>query len=137
MAIGVNKVILVGRLGRDPEVKYTKSGKAVVNFSIATTEKWGGEDHTEWHNLVAWDKLAEVCGEYLFKGSLVYVEGSLRTRSWEKGGEKRYATDVHVRNMQMLGNGDEKKEEKGYSPREETYPQREEQGPVQEDDIPF
>ena len=99
----VNKVILVGNLGKDPEVKYTQSGKAVCNFSIATTERYNKEDHTEWHNIVAWGKLAEICGEYLAKGSRVYIEGKITTRKWEdKEGITRYTTEIIAREMKML-----------------------------------
>ena len=106
----VNKVILVGNLGADPEVRYTPSGAAVANFSVATTETWkdksSGEkkEQTEWHKIVAWRRLGEICGEYLRKGSQVYIEGSLQTRSWEdKEGVKRYTTEVVAYKMQMLG----------------------------------
>jgi single-strand DNA-binding protein len=106
---GVNKVILIGNLGRDPEIRYTTSGQAVANFTVATTEvrtnKDGKRDEfTEWHRIVAWGRLAEICGEYLSKGKTVYVEGTLRTRSWEdKEGKKRWTTEVVAQNMQMLG----------------------------------
>jgi single-strand DNA-binding protein len=106
---GVNKVILIGNLGRDPEIRYTTSGQAVANFTIATTEvrtnKDGKRDEfTEWHRIVAWGRLAEICGEYLSKGKTVYIEGALRTRSWEdKEGKKRWTTEVIAQNMQMLG----------------------------------
>ncbi len=106
---GVNKVILIGNLGRDPEIRYTTSGQAVSNFTIATTEvrpnKSGEKDEfTEWHRIVAWGRLAEICGEYLSKGKTVYIEGTLRTRSWEdKEGRKRWTTEVVAQNMQMLG----------------------------------
>jgi len=106
---GVNKVILIGNLGRDPEIRYTTSGQAVANFTVATTEvrtnKDGKRDEfTEWHRIVAWGRLAEICGEYLSKGKTVYVEGTLRTRSWEdKEGKKRSITEVVAQNMQMLG----------------------------------
>ncbi len=88
MARGVNKVILIGHLGRDPELKFTPSGVAVTKFTLATTERWkdkdgNPQDHTEWHNIVLWRKLAEIAGEYLKKGRQVYIEGRLRTRSWE------------------------------------------------------
>ncbi len=107
----VNKVILLGNLGRDPEVRYTASSVAVVNFSIATSEKWTdkqtGEkrEHTEWHNIVAWRKLAEICGSYLKKGSQVYVEGKLQTREWEdkETGKTRYKTEILIHDMKMLG----------------------------------
>ena len=104
----VNKVILIGNLGRDPEIKFTTSGDAVVNFSIATTERWTKDgqknEKTEWHRIVAWRRLAEICGEYLKKGSQVYIEGKLQTRSWEdKDGNKRYTTEIVANNLQMLG----------------------------------
>lgn len=105
----INKVILVGNLGRDPEVRYTADGRAVANFSMATSEKWKdkntGEmvERTEWHNIVAWGKLGEICGEYLAKGRQVYIEGRLQTRSWEKDGVTRYTTEVIASEMKMLG----------------------------------
>lgn len=106
----VNKVILIGNLGRDPEMKYTQSGTAVANFSIATTETWKDKEtgekkeQTEWHKIVAWRRLGEICGEYLKKGSLVYIEGALQTRKWEdKEGNARYTTEVVAHKMQMLG----------------------------------
>jgi single-strand DNA-binding protein len=101
---GVNKAILVGNLGKDPDMKYTQSGKAMVNFSLATTERWGGEDRTEWHNIVMFDRLAEIANEYLRKGRTVYIEGRIQTRSWEdQSGNKRYITEIVASNMQMLG----------------------------------
>jgi single-strand DNA-binding protein len=109
MSGSVNKVILVGRLGRDPEVKYTPSGAPVAKFSLATDETFkdrSGEQqkHTEWHNIVAWNKLAEICGEYLTKGKLVYIEGSIRSRQWEdQAGNKRTTYEIIARTMQMLG----------------------------------
>lgn len=109
MARGVNKVILVGNLGQDPEVRYMTSGDAVTNVSLATTKQWrdreSGEDKskTEWHRLVFFRRLAEIAGEYLKKGSQVYVEGELRTRDWEKEGQKHYTTEIVVNEMQMLG----------------------------------
>ena len=106
---GVNKVILVGHLGRDPEVRYTKSGQAVASFSLATSEKWTdkntSEKHekTEWHRIVAWGKLGEICGEYLVKGKQVYIEGRLQTREWEDNdGNKRHTTEIVASNMTML-----------------------------------
>ena len=107
--MAVNKVMLIGNLGRDPEIRYTTSGQAVANFTLATTEKYtnkSGErqEDTEWHRIVAWGRLAEICGEYLTKGRMVYIEGSIRTRSWEdKEGNTRYTTEIVARNMQMLG----------------------------------
>lgn len=105
----INKVILVGNLGQDPEVKYMPSGGAVTNISIATTDSWKdkatGEkkENTEWHRVVFFNRLAEIVGEYLRKGSQVYIEGNLRTRSWEDNGVKRYSTEIVAREMQMLG----------------------------------
>ena len=105
---GVNKVILIGNLGGDPEVRYTPSGAAVVNVNLATNESWtdrSGErqERTEWHRLVLWSKLAEIAGQYLRKGSKVFVEGRLQTRSWDdQSGQKRYTTEVVVNDLQML-----------------------------------
>jgi single-strand DNA-binding protein len=105
---GVNKVILIGNLGSDPDVKFTPSGVPVANFNLATSESWtdrNGErqERTEWHRLVLWRKLAEIAGQYLKKGSKLYVEGRLQTRSWDdQSGQKRYTTEVEVRDMQML-----------------------------------
>ena len=107
---GVNKVILVGNLGADPEVKYLSNGTTVANFRIATSEnrvnRTSGEKTTttEWHRIVAFGRLAEICGEYLSKGKQVYIEGKIRTRSWDdKEGNKRYATEIVANQMQMLG----------------------------------
>lgn len=108
MARGVNKVILIGNLGKDPEVKYFANGDAFCNVSIATSESWtdkqSGEkkERTEWHSVVFTRKLAEIVGQYLAKGSKVYVEGSLRTRKWERDGVDHYTTEVVARDMQML-----------------------------------
>ena len=108
MARGVNKVILVGNLGRDPETRYTQGGSAVTQFSIATSDSWrdkaSGEqqDRTEWHNIVCFARLAEIAGEYLRKGSKVYIEGSLRTSNWEQDGQKKYRTEIMARELQML-----------------------------------
>ena len=106
----VNKVILVGRLGKDPDTKYMPSGDAVTNFSIATSENWkdkqSGEkkEKTEWHNIDAFRRLGEICGEYLRKGSQVYIEGKLQTRKWQdKNGNDRYTTEIVANEMQMLG----------------------------------
>ena len=108
---GVNKVILVGRLGKDPEVRHLENGATVANFSIATSETYKdrqtGErrEQTEWHNVVLWRGLAEVAEKYVKKGDMIYVEGKLRTRSWEKDGITRYTTEVVGDNMTMLGGG--------------------------------
>lgn len=110
MARGVNKVILVGNLGRDPEMKYTASGAAIANITIATSDSWNdkqtGEkvEKTEWHRVVAFQRLAEIMGEYLKKGSQVYIEGRLQTRKWQdQNGQDRYTTEVVANDMQMLG----------------------------------
>lgn len=104
----VNKVILIGNLGADPEIRYTQNGTAVATFSLATTERRKGQDGqvqemTEWHRIIAWQRLAEICGEYLSKGSKVYVEGRLQTRKWkDKDGNDRYTTEIVARDMKML-----------------------------------
>lgn len=110
MARGVNKVILLGFLGNDPEVKYTANGSAVTNISVATSEQWKDKQtgemqtRTEWHKIVFFGKLAEIAGQYLKKGSQVYVEGSLRTNKYtDKNGIERYSTDIHATEMQMIG----------------------------------
>lgn len=109
--MSVNKVILVGNLGKDPEVRYTQTGSAVANFSLATSEQWNDKDgkrqeRTEWHNIVVWGKSAEHCGQYLSKGRQVFVEGSIRTRSYDdKSGNKRYITEVVAQRVQFLGSG--------------------------------
>jgi len=104
----VNKVILVGNLGSDPELRRTQSGTAVVSFSIATSEKWTDKngqqnEDTEWHNITAWNKQAEILAQYLQKGSSVYIEGKLKTSSWDDNGVKKYKTDIIVREFQFLG----------------------------------
>ena len=134
----INKVILIGRLGADPEIRYTPSGAEVANFRIATSEVWtnkegGKEERTEWHRIVAWRGLAKICGEYLSKGKLVYIEGRLRTRSWEdREGNKRSTTEIEATEMKMLGapgeqNRKAKEPETEYAP-----PQTKD-----EEDIPF
>ncbi|MCC6806487.1 MAG: single-stranded DNA-binding protein [Deltaproteobacteria bacterium] len=106
---GVNKVIIVGHLGADPEVRYTQSGQAVASFNVATSETFNDkngerQERTEWHRIVAWAKLAELCGEYLKKGRQVYLEGRLQTRQWDdKDGHKRYTTEIVAQNVQFLG----------------------------------
>jgi len=110
MARGINKVILVGNLGADPDTRYMPSGKAVTNIRIATSESWKDkqtgdqQERTEWHGIVLYDKLGEIAAEYLRKGSQVYIEGALRTRKWQdKEGKDRYTTEIIARDMQMLG----------------------------------
>ncbi len=113
VAVSVNKVILVGNLGKDPELRYTPSGVAVANFSLATTETYKDRDgnrqnKTEWHNIVAWRQLAEICGKYLHKGKQVYIEGKLTTRKWQdRDGVDRYTTEIVADQMQMLGRAGE------------------------------
>jgi single-strand DNA-binding protein len=108
---GVNKVILIGNLGADPEIRYTSNGTAVANFRLATTERWNNptgekEERTEWHRIVAFGKLGEICGEYLAKGKQVYIEGRIQTRTWEdKDGNQRTTTEIIATGMQMLGAG--------------------------------
>ena len=103
----LNKVMLIGNLGKDPELKYTSAGVAVATFSMATSESWKDADgnkqeKTEWHNIVVWRKLAEIVGEYLKKGSKIYIEGKLQTRSYEKDGIKKYITEIVAHEMVML-----------------------------------
>jgi single-strand DNA-binding protein len=143
--VGVNKVILVGNLGADPEVRYSSAGTAVVNFRLATSENWtnkegGKETRTDWHRVVAFGKLGEICAEYLRKGKQVYVEGKLRTRSWDdKEGNKRWITEVVAGNMVMLGQASEQAKAMGGEPMAKEPPPGE--GPPepqhQEEDIPF
>ena len=108
MARGLNKAMLIGRLGKDPDVRYMQSGMAVANFTLATNEDWSdkstGEkkEKTEWHYIVAFGKLGEICGKYLSKGKQVYVEGRLQTRSWEQDGTTRYRTEIVASDMRML-----------------------------------
>ena len=109
--MSVNKVILVGRLGQNPEVKYTPSGAAVANFSVATNESWVDkagqkQERTEWHRVVVWGKVAELCGKYLAKGRQVYLEGRMQTRQWQdKDGQTKYTTEVNAQTVQFLGAG--------------------------------
>ncbi len=142
---GINKVILIGRLGRDPEIRYTPGGAAVANFTMATSEEWRDketgekQERTEWHRVVAWRRLGEICGEYLKKGSQVYIEGRLQTRDWEdRDGNKRYTTEIIAQNMQMLdragsiGSG----RDMSAASKEDGFPM-EEPISIPEDDIPF
>lgn len=145
MARGVNKVILIGNLGQDPELKYTGSGTAVCNMRIATTESYKDRDgnqveNTEWHSVVAWARLAEVCGEYLKKGSQVYIEGSLQTRQWEdKDGNKRYTTEIKAREMQMLGGRGDSAPRQANTTTKTSAPKQQEDVYefVPDDDLPF
>lgn len=150
----VNKVILIGRLGRDPEMRYTASGTAVVNFSLATNhfskdQSGNNTDQTEWHNIVAFGRTAEVAGEYLSKGRLVYIEGRLQTRSWDdQNGQKKYKTEVVCVNMQLLGSRSEggadipeedqsESQETATKPKAKTAKKTDEAAAEEEDDLPF
>lgn len=135
----VNKVILVGNLGRDPEIRYTQTGTPVTNFTMATSERWtdpSGEkrEKTEWHRIVVWGKQAEVAAEYLRKGRQVYIEGSLQTREWtDREGNKRYTTEVRAQRLQLLGRPDDRQGQATPAAEEEVA----EPGGYGEDDIPF
>lgn len=144
----VNKVILVGNLGRDPETRYMPNGEAVCNFSIATTDNWKDksgvrQEKTEWHNIVMYRKLAEIAGEYLKKGRPVYIEGSLQTRKWEKDGVTRYTTEIVANQMQMLGSREGTENPAGSQGSSKTGGGQSTSQPVPsnfenfEDDIPF
>jgi single-strand DNA-binding protein len=146
---GVNKVILVGNLGKDPEVRYLENGAAVANFPIATSESYKDKngnrvDQTEWHNIVLWRGLAEVAEKYLKKGNQVYIEGKIRTRSWDdKDGNKRYTTEIVGDQMTMLGGRVNEGQDNGYAQSQPSNPQVREnnpapnQGAQEEDDLPF
>ncbi len=115
--MNINKAFIGGRLGKDPEIKHTKNGKAVCHFSVATTNKWDGGEKTEWHNIIAWGKLGETCGQYLSKGAEVFVEGRIETREWtDKDGKKCYKTEIIAANVQFGTRA--KKEEQPEEPRE-------------------
>ena len=135
---GVNKVILIGNLGKDPEVRYLDNGVAVANFSLATTESYKNKEgervsQTEWHNIVLWRGLAEIAEKFLKKGSAIYVEGKIRSRKWEdKEGNTRYTTEILVDNMTMLGKREGNTAQSSGTPNKEEIPQ-EEKG----DDLPF
>jgi single-strand DNA-binding protein len=135
----VNKVILIGNLGADPEVRYSQSGTAVANFRIATTETWKKEGEkeelTEWHRIVTFGRLAEICGEYLSKGSKVYIEGRIQTRKWEdRDGNPRYTTEIVAREMKMLSpRGAGGSGQGAYREEEPPLPDV----PPMEDDVPF
>jgi single-strand DNA-binding protein len=130
----VNKVILLGRLGQDPELRYTQGGQPVCNMSIATSEVWNDKDgnkqeSTEWHKVIVWGKIGENCAKYLSKGRLAFVEGKLQTRNWDDkdDGKKRYATEIVAHNVQFISDGQGKPQQQGQRPQ-----------PVASlDDIPF
>ena len=140
----LNKVMLIGNLGKDPEVRFTASGQAVASFSLATSEKFKGksgewEERTEWHNITLWGKLAEISGEYLTKGKTIYVEGRLQTRKWQdKSGNDRYTTEIVGDKMQMLSakgerSGGDSSSSSAKSGSSASY----EEPPFQDDDIPY
>lgn len=135
----VNKVILVGNLGKDPEVRFTPNGRALAKFPVATSERWTDQDgnkqeRTEWHNVVVWGKQAETCGQYLSKGRQVFVEGSIRSRQYDdKDGNKRYITEIVARDVRFLGGG-----AAGRGATDTPgVPPGEDMGPAGDDDIPF
>jgi len=146
MSNGINRVIIIGNMGADPELRYTPSGDAVVNFTLATTESWKDkqgvkQSRTEWHKCTAFRKLAEIIGQYCQKGSKVYIEGKLRTRQWEQDGIKRYTTEISVDQLQML---DSRQDGQAPAPRQQApqqAPQQQPQGGFDSDfddsDIPF
>lgn len=154
--MAVNKVILIGNLGSDPETRYTPSGAAVANFSLATTEQWTSkegakEEKTEWHKIVAFGRLGEICDKYLHKGKQVYIEGKIQTRSWEdKDGIKRYSTEIIANSMQMLGSARKDKDNDAWPParKDDDIPSKnnkksyveeyvEQSRTIPDDDIPF
>jgi single-strand DNA-binding protein len=145
MSAGLNKAMIIGHLGRDPEVRYTEGGDAVANLAIATSESWkdkSGEkqERTEWHRVTAWGKLAEICGEHLKKGSQVYVEGKLQTRKYtDKDGVEKYTTEIRADQMRMLG----RPRDGGGGEQQQSRPQQQQRAQASkkqddfDDDIPF
>jgi single-strand DNA-binding protein len=141
MARGVNKVILVATLGKDPEVRYGQSGNAMANVTMATSEQWKDkqtgekQEKTEWHRVVFFNRLAEIVGEYLHKGSQVYIEGKLQTRKWtDKDGNDKYTTEIVANEMQMLG-GRQDNNQGQQQPSQ--HQQQKQNGFVPDDDVPF
>ena len=143
---GVNKVIIVGNIGKEPEVRQTQGGTSVVNFSIATSEKYKDnqgvqQQKTEWHNIVAWSKLADICAQYLHKGSKVYIEGKLQTRKWQdQSGQDRYTTEIVGNNLQMLGsrnNGQQQAPQPQQGQQAHQDQQPDYSGYPEDDSIPF
>ncbi|MBU4237524.1 MAG: single-stranded DNA-binding protein [Proteobacteria bacterium] len=132
----MNKAMVIGNLGSDPEIRYTQKGTAVATFSIATTEKWKDaegvqQEHTDWHRIVAWRGLAEICGDHLNKGSKVYIEGKMQTRKWEENGITRYTTEIIAKSMEMLGGNNFDTETDSSSAPHGNNP------PLPEKDVPF
>ena len=144
MSRGVNRVILVGRIGQDPEVRYTNNQSAVVTLSLATSESWKDkntgerEERTEWHRVVCFNKLAEIAGQYVKKGSQIYIEGSLKTRKWaDNQGQDRYTTEVMASNLQMLDSRQQSQDmATSQDPVQSSSPQSQQESSF-EDDIPF
>lgn len=143
---GINKVILVGNLGRDPELRHTKNGTAVANLSIATSETWSDKDdgtkqeRTEWHRIVLWDKLAEIAEKYLSKGRQVYLEGRLQTRVWkDNNGDKRYTTEIRGDQLVMLGGKDDapRPTQQASAPEGQAPSPSQEPFQANDDDVPF
>ena len=140
---GINKVILIGRLGSNPEVRYTPDGTAVANFSIATSDEWTDKasnekkERTEWHRIVAWRRLGEICGEYLSKGRQVYIEGKIQTSSWEKDGVTRYTTEIVASDVQFLGSKNSADTYRPPGPAETPASSAPSIPDKQDDDIPF
>lgn len=141
--MSVNIAIVVGNLGKDPEVRFTQSGRAVANFPIATSESWTGQDgspqeRTEWHNIVVWGKQAESCGQYLSKGRQVFVQGRIQTRKWtDQNGQDRYTTEIVAQRVQFLGGGggaraSQESQDQGFGEPSSSF-----QSPPIDDDIPF
>lgn len=143
MARGLNKVMIIGNLGNDPEIKYSNTGTAIATFNIATTEnrrdsEGNWEEKTEWHRVVMFGKQAEVCKDYLHKGSKVYVEGRLQTRSWEdQSGQKRYTTEIVGANMVMLDSRGQAPPPDAAPGQDEKAPEPTDEFPKGEDDLPF
>ena len=143
---GINKVILVGNLGQDPEVKYTAGGAAVTTLSLATSDSWKDketgtdQERTEWHRVVLWRRLAEIAGEYLKKGSKIYIEGQLQTRKWEQDGQTRYTTEIIARDIQFLDSkgtsSNTPSPENSDTSSNESIPEAGE-AQMEDDDIPF
>jgi len=144
MAKSLNKAMLIGNLGKDPELRYTPSGVAVATFSVATNESWKDQDgnlqeRTEWHNIVAWRKLAEICGEYLKKGKKVFIEGRIQTRSYDdkNTGAKKYITEIVADNLIMLDGRGTSSEPAAQSPSVPTESAEPGTGGAKDDDLPF
>jgi single-strand DNA-binding protein len=143
MAKSLNKVMLIGHLGKDPELRYTSNGVAVASFSIATNESWKDQDgnvqeRTDWHNIVAWRRLAEICGEYLKKGARVYIEGKIQTRSYDdKNGVKRYITEIVADDLIMLDGRTGGAEATAGQPSSSSTVNEPARGNEKDDDLPF